>query len=150
MQPAPNRIPARAPAMCPPLTLHLSLRRAPPPMPAVLGRFVHTLNAFCKEKYGMEHSVSDYWVYEFAKIWHCDTDRSNHIVHDFFKSEHFNDGIPIIPGELQPLPPACLSPAAQQRTVSRQRQRQQRATLALWPTLNGCACAWLLQARRRR
>lgn len=35
---------------------------------AVLGRFVHTLNKFCLDEYGMEYSVSDYSVYEFAKV----------------------------------------------------------------------------------
>jgi len=69
----------------------------------VLGRFVFTLNQFCKEQYGMEHDVSDYWVYEFAKIWNCNQDRSNHIVHEFFKSQHFNQGIPTIPGAYEAL-----------------------------------------------
>jgi hypothetical protein len=35
---------------------------------AVLGRFVFALNEFCAKKYGMQHSVSDYWIYEFAKV----------------------------------------------------------------------------------
>lgn len=35
----------------------------------MLGRFVYALNVFCKEAYGMEYDVSDYWVYEFAKVW---------------------------------------------------------------------------------
>lgn len=30
-------------------------------------------------------------------------DRSNHIVHEFFKSSHFNDGIPVVPGALEAL-----------------------------------------------
>ena len=34
---------------------------------AVLGRFVHTLNLFCKDHYDMDYSIEDYWVYEFAK-----------------------------------------------------------------------------------
>jgi hypothetical protein len=34
----------------------------------VLGRFVYALNRFCQEAYGMEYDVSDYWVYEFAKV----------------------------------------------------------------------------------
>jgi hypothetical protein len=33
-----------------------------------------------------------------VQIWNCSQDQSNHIVHEFFKSDHFNDGIPIIPG----------------------------------------------------
>lgn len=32
------------------------------------------------------------------QIWKCDQETSNHIVHEFFKSPHFNDGIPIMPG----------------------------------------------------
>jgi hypothetical protein len=29
---------------------------------------VYALNRFCKEAYGMDYGVSDYWVYEFAKV----------------------------------------------------------------------------------
>lgn len=43
-------------------------RRRPTCRPAVLGRFVYTLNLFCKEQYSMEYGVSDYWIYEFAKV----------------------------------------------------------------------------------
>jgi hypothetical protein len=143
---------------------------APSPLPlTVLGRFVYALNGFCKSQYNMSYDVSDYWIYEFAKvsvlpahgvgarglsvqagrgggaaqqpgrapvggvapssqrlqthfldaclastfspqIWGCDQDRSNHIVHAFFESPHFNDGIPIIPGaRLNPCPAAGLS-----------------------------------------
>lgn len=64
----------------------------------VLGRFVYSLNMFCKEKYQMEYQVGDYWIYEFAKIWGCSPEQSNHIVHEFFDSPHFNEGIPVIPG----------------------------------------------------
>ena len=35
---------------------------------AVLGRFVYTLNQFCREQYGMSYCVTDYWIYEFAKV----------------------------------------------------------------------------------
>lgn len=69
----------------------------------VLGRFLFALNKFCKDHYDMEYCVGDYWVYEFAKIWNCTTDESNHIVHEFFKSQHFNDGIPVIPGAFDSL-----------------------------------------------
>lgn len=41
---------------------------APSCCDAVLGRFVWTLNRFCKEAYDMDHGVHDYWVYEFAKV----------------------------------------------------------------------------------
>jgi len=69
----------------------------------VLGRFLFALNEFCREKYGMDHSVSDFHVYEFAKVWMCDQDRSNKIVHEFFDSQHFQDGIPVIPGAFETL-----------------------------------------------
>jgi hypothetical protein len=35
---------------------------------AVLGRFVYALNLFCKDNYGMDYVVRDYWIYEFAKV----------------------------------------------------------------------------------
>ncbi len=35
---------------------------------AVLGRFLHSLNQFCHDEYDMRYSVSDYWVYDFAKV----------------------------------------------------------------------------------
>ena len=37
-------------------------------MHAVLGRFVHSLNLFCKDRYDMDYDVEDYWIYEFAKV----------------------------------------------------------------------------------
>ena len=40
---------------------------------AVLGRFVHTLNLFCKDHYDMKYEVEDYWIYEFAKVSVRDT-----------------------------------------------------------------------------
>lgn len=69
----------------------------------VLGQFVYSLNCFCKEEYSKDYSVSDYWVYEFAKIWNCSQDHSNHVVHEFFKSDHFNSGIPVMPGAFETL-----------------------------------------------
>lgn len=63
----------------------------------VLGRFVHALNGFCRDEYGWQYDVSDYHEYVYAKVWGVSQDRSSHIVHEFFKSPHFNDGIPIIP-----------------------------------------------------
>ena len=51
------------------ILLILNYSHAPDlPMPhAVLGRFVHMLNLFCKDHYDMDYSIEDYWVYEFAK-----------------------------------------------------------------------------------
>ncbi len=34
----------------------------------MLGRFVYALNLFCKDRYGMDYAVGDYWIYEFAKV----------------------------------------------------------------------------------
>lgn len=69
-----------------------------PLLSAVLGRFVFSLNRFVLETYGMKYDVTDYWIYEFAKIWKCSQEESNAIVHEFFKSNHFKAGIPTIPG----------------------------------------------------
>ena len=35
---------------------------------AVLGRFLHSLNRFCLDQYGMEYDVGDYEEYNFAKV----------------------------------------------------------------------------------
>ncbi|WPT17940.1 hypothetical protein PSENEW3_00005942 [Picochlorum sp. SENEW3] len=69
----------------------------------VLGRFVHSLNAFCLEKYGQQYRVEDYFVYDFARVWECSQDESNHRVHEFFTSAHFRDGIEVIPGSFDSL-----------------------------------------------
>lgn len=69
----------------------------------VLGRFLHSLNKFCLEEYGMQYDVSDYHCYDFAKIWRCAQDESNHKVHEFFKSHHFAAGIEAIPGAYESL-----------------------------------------------
>lgn len=69
----------------------------------VLGRFVHALNQYCKEEHDMDLEVQDYYIYEFAKIWNCTQDMSNHIVHSFFQSPHFAKGIPVIPGAYESL-----------------------------------------------
>lgn len=70
---------------------------------AVLGRFIHSLNNFCLEEYGVQYDISDYHVYDFAKVWQCSQDESNHKVHAFFKSHHFAAGIEVIPGSLESL-----------------------------------------------
>ncbi|GBF87802.1 NLI interacting factor-like phosphatase [Raphidocelis subcapitata] len=64
----------------------------------VLGRFVHALNGYCSETYGMRYGVVDYWVYEYAKVWGVSPQASARIVHEFFSSPHFTRGIPPIPG----------------------------------------------------
>ena len=69
---------------------------------AVLGMFLGQLCKYCQEEHGICHEVDEFWVYEFAQIWNCDQKTSNHRVHEFFKSKHFRDGIPVIPGT------ACL------------------------------------------
>jgi 5'(3')-deoxyribonucleotidase len=69
----------------------------------VLGRFVHSLNAFCLETYDAEYDTQDYFVYDFARVWQCSQDESNHRVHEFFTSNHFRDGIEVIPGSYDSL-----------------------------------------------
>jgi len=76
----------------PPLTIHTS------PKPLVLGRFLHSLNKFVADEHSLSVSVSDYHVYEFAKVWGCSPDAANSIVHAFFESDHFAEGVPPIPG----------------------------------------------------
>lgn len=66
--------------------------------------FLGQLCKYCKDEHGIAHEVDEFWIYEFAKIWNCDQETSNHRVHEFFKSGHFRDGIPVIPGA----PPSSL------------------------------------------
>ncbi|TXG61751.1 hypothetical protein EZV62_013114 [Acer yangbiense] len=44
----------------------------------VLGNFVSALNRFIADRYSMNHSVSEYHVYEFFKIWNCSRDEGIH------------------------------------------------------------------------
>eukprot|EP01025_Chloroclados_australasicus_P024860 TRINITY_DN2491_c0_g1_i2.p2 TRINITY_DN2491_c0_g1~~TRINITY_DN2491_c0_g1_i2.p2 ORF type:complete len:360 (-),score=35.82 TRINITY_DN2491_c0_g1_i2:367-1299(-) len=69
----------------------------------VLARFLHSLNQYCLEVHHMRYMVEDYDLYEFAKVWGCSTAASNDIVHQFFESYHFRQGIEPIPGAFESL-----------------------------------------------
>ncbi len=72
----------------------------------VLGRFVESLNEYVLgvAEFGQRaFSVEDYFVYEFARVWNCSPSESNRIVHEFFDSRHFRDGIAPIPGAFESL-----------------------------------------------
>ncbi|PON39200.1 5'(3')-deoxyribonucleotidase [Trema orientale] len=94
----------------------------------VLGNFVSALNRFIADRYSSNHSVSEYHVYEFFKIWNCSRDEgiicilaltdlhhsmivfvddgtfnlvfptSDIRVHEFFKTSYFKTGIHPLPG----------------------------------------------------
>ncbi|KAL2936413.1 Glycerol-3-phosphate dehydrogenase [NAD(P)+] [Bienertia sinuspersici] len=64
----------------------------------VLGNFVSALNRFIADRYASNHSVSEYHVYEFFKIWKCSRDEADIRVHEFFKTPYFKNGIYPIPG----------------------------------------------------
>jgi hypothetical protein len=63
------------------------------------------------------------------QIWECTQERSNHIVHSFFASEHFRRGIPVVPGARQALERIARSGADLVVVTSRQHVIQD-ATLA--------------------
>ncbi|KAL5572272.1 hypothetical protein UlMin_021869 [Ulmus minor] len=69
----------------------------------VLGNFVSALNRFIADRYSLNHSVSEYHVYEFFKIWNCSRDEADIRVHEFFKTSYFKTGIHPIPGALEAL-----------------------------------------------
>lgn len=69
----------------------------------VLGNFVSALNEFVADHYSSYHSVSEYHVYEFFKIWRCSRDEADIRVHEFFKTSYFKTGIHPIPGARQTL-----------------------------------------------
>lgn len=64
----------------------------------VLGNFVSALNRFIADRYSSNHSVSEYHVYEFFKIWRCSRDEADLRVHEFFKTPYFKKGIHPLPG----------------------------------------------------
>ncbi|XP_058216344.1 uncharacterized protein LOC131327282 isoform X2 [Rhododendron vialii] len=69
----------------------------------VLGNFISALNRFIADRYSLDHSVSEYHVYEFFKIWNCSRDEADSRVHEFFKTSYFKTGIHPIPGARQTL-----------------------------------------------
>ncbi|KAE9448911.1 hypothetical protein C3L33_19223, partial [Rhododendron williamsianum] len=69
----------------------------------VLGNFISALNRFIADRYSLNHSVSEYHVYEFFKIWNCSRDEADIRVHEFFKTSYFKTGIHPIPGARQTL-----------------------------------------------
>ncbi|KAI4380309.1 hypothetical protein MLD38_006514 [Melastoma candidum] len=64
----------------------------------VLGKFLSALNRFIADRYSWNHSLSEYHVYEFFKIWNCSRDEADLRVHEFFKTSYFKNGIHPIPG----------------------------------------------------
>eukprot|EP01023_Acetabularia_acetabulum_P022672 TRINITY_DN2227_c0_g2_i1.p1 TRINITY_DN2227_c0_g2~~TRINITY_DN2227_c0_g2_i1.p1 ORF type:complete len:300 (-),score=24.82 TRINITY_DN2227_c0_g2_i1:347-1246(-) len=69
----------------------------------VLARFLDALNLYCKDRHGMVYDIADYDKYEFAKIWGCSSEYAAHIVHEFFTSEHFLEGVCVVPGSKEAL-----------------------------------------------
>ncbi|XP_078157715.1 haloacid dehalogenase-like hydrolase (HAD) superfamily protein isoform X1 [Carex rostrata] len=69
----------------------------------VLGSFLSALNKFIADRCSWNHSVSEYHVYEFFKIWKCSRSEADILVHEFFKTHYFQDGIHPIPGALSAL-----------------------------------------------
>ncbi|XP_057467301.1 uncharacterized protein LOC130756749 isoform X1 [Actinidia eriantha] len=69
----------------------------------VLGNFISALNRFIADRYSLNHSLSEYYVYEFFKIWNCSRDEADIRVHEFFKTSYFKTGIHPIPGARQAL-----------------------------------------------
>ena len=69
----------------------------------VLGNFVSVLNRFIVDRYSLKHSVSEYHVYDFFKIWNCSRDEADIRVHEFFKTSYFKTRIHSILGTQQAL-----------------------------------------------
>lgn len=64
----------------------------------VLGNFVSALNKFIADRYLSNHTVSEYHVYEFFRIWNCSRNEADLRVHEFFKTSYFKKGIHPLPG----------------------------------------------------
>ncbi|XP_020593368.1 uncharacterized protein LOC110033656 isoform X2 [Phalaenopsis equestris] len=64
----------------------------------VLGSFITALNKFIADRYSSYHTVSDYHIYEFFRIWKCTRAEAEIRVHEFFRTQYFTSGIHPIPG----------------------------------------------------
>lgn len=64
----------------------------------VLGSFLSALNRFISDRYALTHTVSEYFVYEFFRVWNCSRAEADIRVHEFFKTPYFTSGILPIPG----------------------------------------------------
>ncbi|QDZ23033.1 haloacid dehalogenase-like hydrolase [Chloropicon primus] len=69
----------------------------------VLAQFLLSLNSYYEDRFSKRYGIEHYDEYYFCKIWDCSPDDSNDIVHQFFDSHHFRDGIVPVPGALQAL-----------------------------------------------
>ncbi|KAG1334412.1 hypothetical protein COCNU_03G005310 [Cocos nucifera] len=59
----------------------------------VLGSFLSALNQFIADRYSSKHSLSEYYVYEFFKIWNCSRAEADIRVHEFFKTVYFKEDL---------------------------------------------------------
>ncbi|RZC89893.1 hypothetical protein C5167_028959 [Papaver somniferum] len=63
----------------------------------VLGNFVSALNRFIADRYSSSHSVSEYHIYEFFRIWNCSRDEGvchlhmheSKLIRSVFISKHY-------------------------------------------------------------
>ncbi|KAK8921993.1 hypothetical protein KSP39_PZI020717 [Platanthera zijinensis] len=64
----------------------------------VLGSFLHAMNRFMADRYALDHEVSEYYVYEFFRVWKCSPAEADVRVHEFYKTPYFRFGVDPIPG----------------------------------------------------
>jgi hypothetical protein len=83
---------------------------------------VHQLHKCISHPLSLAHNLA-------SQIWGCDQDRSNHIVHEFFKSDEFRGGIPVIPGALGTLGRLAATGAVELVVVTSRQHVIQDATL---------------------
>lgn len=69
----------------------------------VLCSFLLALNTFIAERYALSHTVAEYHVYSFDKVWNCSLSEARSRVYEFYNSYHFRKGIHPIPGAYQVL-----------------------------------------------
>mmetsp|Transcript_12307 Transcript_12307/g.31178 ORF Transcript_12307/g.31178 Transcript_12307/m.31178 type:complete len:301 (-) Transcript_12307:196-1098(-) len=69
----------------------------------VLAQFLLSLNSYYADRFGKQYHLEHYDEYYFCKVWNCSPEMSNDIVHQFFDSHFFRDGIAPVPGALEAL-----------------------------------------------
>ena len=66
----------------------------------VLAQFLLSLNKYYDDRFSKQFELAHYDEYYFCKVWDCTPELSNDIVHQFFDSHYFRDGIVPVPGAL--------------------------------------------------
>ena len=67
----------------------------------VLAHYLPVINSYYNKMYDTNHSVADYFIYDYKQIWKCSPDESNERVHKFYQSYEFLNEVKPIAGAFE-------------------------------------------------